>query len=39
MINKEKTELIQEFVHAEPRTIQEIAKHLHINWKTADRYV
>lgn len=39
MIDKKATSMIQEFVHSEPRTIQEIAKHLNVNWKTAERYV
>jgi len=30
---------IVEFVHAKPRTVQEIAVYLGKNWRTADRYV
>jgi hypothetical protein len=30
---------IIEFVHAKPRTIQEIAHYLGNNWRTADRYI
>jgi hypothetical protein len=30
---------IEDFVYSKPRSIQEIAEHLGISWRTADRYV
>ena len=39
MIDKKQIDSIQEFVHAEPRTVQDIARHIDVNWKTAERYV
>lgn len=39
MLTKEEIKKINEFVHSKPRTIQEIASLLKINWRTADRYV
>ncbi len=39
MLNQEIAKKIQEFVYAQPRTIQEIALLLNVNWRTADSYV
>lgn len=30
---------IEDFVYSKPRSIQEIAEHLDISWRTADRYI
>jgi len=30
---------IEEFIYIKPRSIQEIAKHIGKNWRTADRYI
>jgi len=30
---------VEDFVYGKPRSVQEIAKHLNKNWRTADRYV
>lgn len=39
MLTKETVAKINEFVYARPRTIQEIAKFIGVNWRTANRYV
>lgn len=39
MLDQATVKKINEFVYAKPRTIQEIALLLKINWRTADRYV
>ena len=39
MINNQVVRKIEDFVYAKPRSIQEIAKHINKNWRTADRYV
>lgn len=39
MLNTELVKKIQEFVYANPRTVQEIAQLIKKNWRTADRYV
>ncbi|MDP4012635.1 MAG: hypothetical protein Q8R00_03470 [Candidatus Nanoarchaeia archaeon] len=30
---------IEEFVYSQPRSVQEIARHIDKNWRTADRYI
>ena len=39
MLTKELVQKINEFVYAKPRSIDEIAKHINVNWRTANRYV
>lgn len=39
MLKKETIQKINELVHAKPRNISEIAKHIGVNWRTANRYV
>lgn len=39
MLTKEKIQQINEFVHTKPRSISEIANHIKVNWRTANRYV
>ena len=39
MLNTEITKKINDFVYAKPRTVQEIALFLKVNWRTADSYV
>jgi len=39
MLDNQIVKRIEEFVYAKPRSIQEIAKHIDKNWRTADRYV
>lgn len=39
VLTKEITGKINEFVFQKPRSIDEIAKHIIVNWRTANRYV
>ena len=39
MLKKETIQKINELVHAKPRSISEVAKHIDVNWRTASRYV
>jgi len=39
MLYKETVEKINSFVYSKPRSIDEIAKHISVNWRTANRYV
>lgn len=39
MLKNEEIKKIEDFVYAKPRSIQEIAEHLGISWRTADRYI
>jgi hypothetical protein len=39
MLNAETIKKIEDFVYSKPRSIQEIAKHINKNWRTAARYV
>ena len=39
MLNNELIKKIEDFVYSKPRSIQEIAKHIAKNWRTADRYI
>lgn len=39
MLNSQTINKIEEFVYAKPRSIQEIAKSINRNWRTADRYI
>lgn len=39
MLTKEIIEKINEFVYTKPRSINDIARLLKVNWRTADRYV
>src|SRR3989338_6630693 len=39
MLEQATIKRINEFVYAKPRTIQEIALLLNVNWRTADSYV
>jgi len=38
MLDSKTIKKIMEFVHLKPRTVQEIALLLQVNWRTADRY-
>jgi hypothetical protein len=38
-LRNEEIKKIEDFVYAKPRSIQEIAEHLEISWRTADRYI
>jgi hypothetical protein len=39
MLTKELSQKINEFVYAKPRSVDEIAKLIDVNWRTANRYV
>jgi len=39
MLEQATIKKINEFIHAKPRTVQEIALLLKVNWRTADNYV
>jgi len=39
MLNSETIKKIEEFVYSKPRAIQEIAEHLGVSWRTADRFI
>ncbi len=39
MLEQETIKKIESFVYSQPRTIDEISKHLDKNWRTAERYV
>jgi len=39
VLTKELIQKINEFVYAKPRSIDEISKHISVNWRTANRYV
>jgi hypothetical protein len=39
MLTKEIANKINEFVYAKPRSVDEIAKLINVNWRTANRYV
>jgi hypothetical protein len=39
MLSSQITKEVEDFVYSKPRSIQEIAKHISKNWRTADRYV
>ncbi|UCG95161.1 MAG: hypothetical protein JSV92_03910 [archaeon] len=39
MLDKETAGKINEFVYTKPRSIDEIARHIGVNWRTANRYV
>lgn len=39
MLNKELVQKINEFVYTKPRSINEIAKLIQVNWRTANRYI
>jgi hypothetical protein len=39
VLTKEIIAKINEFVYQKPRSIDEIAKHIKVNWRTANRYV
>ncbi len=39
MLSFEVIKKIEDFVYAKPRSIQEIARHINKNWRTADRYI
>src|SRR5690349_11490358 len=39
MIDSSTIKKIESFVSQKPRSIQEIAKHIGKNWRTADRYI
>ncbi|MFH1474018.1 MAG: hypothetical protein ABIE55_03965 [Candidatus Aenigmatarchaeota archaeon] len=39
VLTKEITKKINEFVYQKPRSINEIAKYININWRTANNYV
>ncbi|MCX6748657.1 MAG: hypothetical protein NT076_03555 [Candidatus Pacearchaeota archaeon] len=39
MLNSETIKKIEDFVYAKPRSIQEIAEHLGVSWRTADRFI
>lgn len=39
MLTSEVIKKIEDFVYQKPRSMDEIAKHLNKNWRTADRYI
>jgi|SRR3989344_1145872 len=39
MLNTEVIRKIEDFIYVKPRSVDEIAKHIGKNWRTADRYV
>jgi len=39
VLTKDITKKINEFVYTKPRNIHEIAKHIKVNWRTANRYI
>lgn len=39
MLEQETIKKIESFVYSQPRTIDEISKHIDKNWRTAERYV
>jgi hypothetical protein len=39
MLNSQTIKKIEDFVYKQPRSIQEIAKHINKSWRTTDRYV
>jgi predicted DNA-binding transcriptional regulator YafY len=39
MLNNVEIKKIEDFVYSKPRSIQEIAEHLDVSWRTADRYI
>jgi hypothetical protein len=39
MFDTKTVQRIEEFVAQHPRSVQEVAKHLDVSWRTADRYV
>jgi hypothetical protein len=39
MLTNEEIKKIEDFVYAKPRSVQEIAEHLQISWRTADRHI
>lgn len=39
MLTSDLVKKIEDFVYSKPRSIQEIAKHLGKNWRTADRHI
>ncbi len=39
MLEQEIVRKIEDYVYAQPRSVQEIAAHIRRNWRTADRYV
>jgi hypothetical protein len=39
MLDTKETKKIEDFVYSKPRSIQEIARHINKNWRTADRYI
>jgi hypothetical protein len=39
MLKSEEIKKVEDFVYVKPRSIQEIAEHLDVSWRTADRYV
>ncbi|MCP6719550.1 MAG: hypothetical protein KJI71_05025 [Patescibacteria group bacterium] len=39
MLDNKTIRTIEDFVYSKPRSIQEIAKHIGKNWRTADRYI
>ncbi|MBU0907664.1 MAG: hypothetical protein KKD18_03215 [Nanoarchaeota archaeon] len=39
MLNQELVRKIENFVYAQPRSIQEVAVHIKKNWRTTDRYL
>lgn len=39
MLNNDIIKKIEDFVYKKPRSIDEIAKHIGKNWRTADRYI
>ncbi len=39
MLTNDVVKSIEEFVYPSPRSITEIANHLDVNWRTADRYI
>lgn len=39
MLKNDEIKKIEDFIRTKPRSVQEIAEHIHKNWRTADRYI
>lgn len=39
MLKKETVNQINDLVHTKPRSIAEVARHIKVNWRTANRYI
>src|SRR3989344_5559122 len=39
MLDNQTIKKIEDFIYLKPRSMQEIARHIQKNWRTADRYI